>query len=199
MPRYFYRKDGDRREQDGYRDISLPTPYWVDPYWFVMGSEPEKMVLAELVRRGIYFQHIPQGNNLGGAVDPTWEADFLFPQFKIWLEVNGVYFHTKTGQIESDALRYAKIEAQGWKLIVWWDYDIIARLPELMDAVPQFYTVDPAKNGLSGRPQTLNLPFYSGGLEVDHLAGLRKALSGRARTPQYTSRYRRSNERRPKY
>lgn len=154
------------------------------------------MVLAELVRRGIYFQHIPQGNNLGGDVDPTWEADFLFPQFRIWLEVNGVYFHTKTGQIESDALRYAKIEAAGWRLLVWWDYDILTRLPELMDAVPEFYNVRPEDNDTGDK--TGNLPFYTGGLDVDHLAGLRKALSNRARTPQYTMRYRRYNYRRPK-
>lgn len=195
MPRFYIRRDGERVRQDDPRDISLPTPYWVDPNWFINGSEPEKRVLAELVRRGIYFQHVPQTNTLGGMVDPTWEADFLFPQFKIWLEVNGVYFHTKPGQIEADALRYAKIEAAGWRLLVWWDYDILARLPELMDAVPEFYMVQSA---LQVGQKTPGLPFYDGGDLVDHLAGLRKALSGRARAPQYSSRYRRSSERRPK-
>lgn len=154
------------------------------------------MVMAELVRRGIYFQHVPQTNNLGGLVDPTWEADFFFPQFRIWMEVNGVYWHTKRGQIEADALRYAKIEAEGYRLLVWWDYDIIARLPYLMDSVPEFHWVNPNDNVPGNR--TLNLPFYTGGLEVDHLTGLRKALSGRAQTPQYLSRYRQPGIRRPK-
>ena len=196
MPRFYLRRDGERNVQDPEHRISLPTPYWVDPYWFIMGSEPEKMVIAELVRRGIYFQHIMQNNNLGGMVDPTWEADFTFPQFRIWMEINGVYFHTKVGQIESDALRYAKIEAAGWKVVVWWDYDIIARLPYLMDQIPEFHFVDPNKN----RPgvTTLNLPFYTAGLTVDHLKGLRKALSARARQPQFEARFYQPGERRPK-
>jgi hypothetical protein len=161
-----------------------------------MGSVPEKMVLAELVRRGIYFQHVPQANKLGGFVDPAWEADFLFPQFRIWLEVNGVYFHTLPGQIESDALRYAAIEAAGWRLLVWWDYDILARLPDLMNAVPEFYVVKASDN--EDQDPDDDLPFETDGTDVDHLAGLRTALSRRARTPQFQSRYRLPWDRRPK-
>jgi hypothetical protein len=48
------------------------------------------------------------------------------------------------------------------------------------------------------KPRTFNrngrklkgLPFYEGGEGVDHLAGLRKANSNRATTPQFESRYR---------
>jgi hypothetical protein len=198
VPRTYVRRDGERVKQDDQRRISVPTPHWVDPYWFIMGSEPEKMVMTELIRRGIYFEHVPQANNLGGFVDPTWEADFLFRQYKYWMEINGVYFHTKPGQIEADALRYAKIEAAGWKVLVWWDYDIIARLPALMDSVPEFYHVEKSEQKPGPGGTTLNLPFYTGGLQVDHLIGLRKALSGRARTPQFSMRYRRPGYRRPK-
>ena len=194
MPRFYIRRDGERNRKDT-TSSKVYVPRWVDPYWFIMGSEPEKMVMAELVRRGIYFQHIPQGNTLGGLVDPTWEADFSFPQYKIWLEVNGVYFHTLPGAIESDALRYAKIEQQGWKVLVWWDYDIIARLPDLMNETPEFYRVEAQP---TNKPKTDDLPFYTGGLEVDHLAGLRKALSNRARTPQLIYRTRQQDERKPK-
>lgn len=200
MPRFFIRRDGVRVIQDGYRDIALPVPSWVDPYWYIMGSEPEKMVIAELSRRGIYFLHVKQNNTLGGDVDPTWEADFLFPQYKIWMEVNGVYFHTQTGAIESDALRYATIEAAGWKVLVWWDFDILDHVVALADSVPEFHIVQPALQPANGE-KTLNLPFYTGGLAgsgVDHLKGLRKALSGRARPPQYSIRYRGPSQRKPK-
>lgn len=196
MPRFYIRRDGERDPQTGSRAQRVPVPEWVDPYWFIMGSVPEKMVLAEFVRRGIYFQHVPQQNKVGGIVPASWEADFLLPQYRIWIEVNGLYFHTLPGMIESDALRYAKIESEGWRLIVWWDYDILARLPELMDAVPEFRWVDFSRQDRPKR--TEGLPFYTGGTEVDHLAGLRAALSKRARTPQYTYRLRRPGERRPK-
>jgi very-short-patch-repair endonuclease len=196
VPRYYVKRDGERDRQTGRRNVKVYVPQWVDPYWWIMGSEPEKMVLAELVRRGIYFQHVPQKNSIGKFVDPTWEADFMFPQFKIWLEINGLYFHTLKGQIESDALRYARIEASGWRLLVWWDYDIEARLQDLFNAVPEFYVVNPANN--EPRETTGDLPFYTGGLEVDHLEGLRKALSKRARTPQFQYRVRLPGDRRPK-
>lgn len=198
MPRFYVRRDGTRRPQDGHRAQKVYVPDWVDPYWFINGSEPEKRVLAELVRRGIYFQHVPQSNTVGGLVPADWEADFLIPQYRIWIEVNGLYFHTLPGAVENDALRYAKIEASGWRLIVWWDYDILTRLPELMDAVPEFRMVENAHNQKPNADRTPGLPFYTGGLEVDHLAGLRKALSNRARTPQFEYRFRLPGTRRPK-
>jgi len=167
MPRSFFRGDGQRVPQSEEKSYRYYQPTFYDPYWFVQGSKPEKMVMKELVRRGIYFEHTPQTNPIewGGLKeiaksDPTkWEADFLFPQFKIWLEVQGAYFHTMPGVPEKEALRFAIIEAAGWRPIYWWDYDIEARLPELMDKVPEFYRPPggPKKKGAwaprnSGKP-----------------------------------------------
>jgi hypothetical protein len=154
MPRTFFRGEGQRVPQSDQKEYKYYQPQFYDPYFFVQGSKPEKMVMAELVRRGIYFEHTPQTNPVEwGALkqvaksDPTnWEADFLFPQWKIWLEVQGAYFHTLPGVPEKEALRFALIEAAGWRPIYWWDYDIEARLIELMDAVPEFYR-PPGKPG----------------------------------------------------
>ena len=159
MPRVYIRGSGQRVPQDEHKDFFYYQPQWYDPYFFVQGSKPEKMVMAELVRRGIYFMHTPQTNPIEwGSLkevaksDPTnWEADFLFPQWKIWLEVQGAYFHTMPGVPEKEALRFAIIEAAGWRPIYWWDYDIEARLPELMDAVPEFYR--PPSDTKQGRKQ----------------------------------------------
>jgi len=184
MPSLYIRRNGQRNPQIGNRTIKFPVPNWVDPYFSIQGSEPEKMVMAEFVRRGIYFQHTPQANTLGGLVDPTWEADFWLipPQYKIWIEVNGLYFHTLPGSPERDAYRYAVLTSVGIKVIVWWDFDILARLPDLMNQEPEFYWVDPK---LQHGKTNEGLPFYEGGFDaagntIDHLKGLRKALSGRA-------------------
>jgi hypothetical protein len=153
MPRSYVRADGERRPLPAdQRSTRFYQPQWYDPYFFIQGSMPEKMVMKELVRRGIWFEHTPQTNSINwtnatygdlkkiASSDPAkWEADFLFPQYKIWLEVQGAYFHTMPGVPEKEALRFAIIEAAGWRPIYWWDYDIEARLPELMDAVPEFY------------------------------------------------------------
>lgn len=203
MPRSYVRRPGERVRRPR-SDVRVYSPWWVDPYLWIQGSVPEKMVMAEFVRRGIYFEHTPQTNTLPWASwmskdTRNWEADFLLPQYKIWIEVQGSYFHTLPGQVEADALRFAYIESVGWRPIYWWDYDILARLPDLMNAVPEFYMINRAKEAKtsSTRRKNHNLPFYEGGDGIDHLKGLRAALRGRGRPPQLKpKRYR--TRRRPK-
>lgn len=191
MPRTYVRRNGERVKSD--KRTRFYVPRWVDPYFYIQGSTIEKMVMAELVRRGIYFEHTPQVNPLpwpawmfDGQNPKNWEPDFLFPQYKIWLEIQGAYFHTLPGQIETDALRFAFIQTVGWRPIAWWEDDIRTRLQDLMNEVPEFYTVDREKeeDQQESRRKTPGLPFYEGGTGIDHLAGLRQALRNRGRPPQ---------------
>jgi len=196
VPRFFIRHERQPRDAR----FKVYRPWWVDPYWWISGSSIEKMVMAELARRGIYFIYRSQTNTLGGFVDPTWEADFLIPQHKIWIEVQGSYFHSLPGQIENDAFRFAAIEAAGWKPLFYWEFDIRTRLIELMDETPEFYmanlTVEMNARTLYGG-QAAGRPFALGSPDlVDQLAGLRKALSNRTKPPQF--RKRRATRRRPK-
>lgn len=186
MPRFFVRHE---RQPTDERKFKVYQPWWIDPNWFLNGSEIEKMVMAELDRRGLYFIYRAQANNLGGFVDPTWEADFLLPQHKIWIEVQGSYFHSLPGQIEKDSLRFAAIEMAGWKPLFWWEFDIRTRLNELMDAVPEFYMVNLEKQAAvrARRGVAPGLRFGVGSL-TDQLVGLRKALAGRTQPPQYELR-----------
>lgn len=206
MPRTYIRRRGERVRREESR-TRVRVPRWVDPYFFIQGSTIEKMVMTELVRRGIYFEHTPQTNPLPWARwminekhPEKWEPDFLFPQYKIWIEIQGAYFHTLPGQIETDALRFAYIQTVGWRPIAWWEDDIRTRLPELMDSVPEFYRVNLEKNAKLIRKKSskqLGVPFYEGGTGIDHLAGLRTALRNRARPPQgIAKRY--QKKRRPK-
>lgn len=181
MPTTYLRRPEDRKPEREGHSTRVWVPQWIDPFPWIQGSSIEKMVMAELVRRGIYFIHTPQNNTIGGLVDPTWEPDFLFPQFKIWMEIQGLYFHTLPGAIEADSLRFAIIEASGWRPIFWWEDDIRTRLVDIMNEVPEFYTVEKKYN--TGKT-TEGLSFLEGGDGIDHLKGLRKALSNRARPPQ---------------
>jgi len=185
MARSYIRRRGDRRRQTKPRRIRVLVPKFYDPYWWIQGSSIEKMVMTEFARRNIYFEHTPQTNNLGGLVDPSWEPDFLLPQFQIWLEIQGGYFHTLPGQVEHDAFRFAAIEQTGWRPIWYWENDIRTRLTELMNETPEFYAAQP---DTSDARRTPGLNFYEGGDGVDHLAGLRKALANRARPIQLKSR-----------
>ncbi len=188
MPLTFIRHERAPRAS---RNFRVYEPWFYDQYFWIQGSEIEKMVMVEFVRRGVYFEHTPQRNTVGGGVPADWEADFLLPQHRIWLEIQGAYFHTLPDQLRHDALRFAMIEAAGWKPMFWWEWDIRSRLTELMDAVPEFYRVTAALQ--KGRVST-GLAFYEGGDGVDHLVGLRKALQNRARPAQLVTRRRRKRQ-----
>jgi len=184
MPNTYVRHPEDRKRQEGNRELRVPVVRWIDPFLGMQGSSIEKMVMAEMARRGIYFQHSTTQNSVGHGVDPTWKADMLFPQYKIWMEIQGAYFHTLPGAVEHDALRFAVVQAAGWKPIFWWEDDIRTRLVEIADAVPDFYRVSAAKNKPNkSLPRTPGYGFYEGAAP-DTLKGLRSALSGRARPPQ---------------
>lgn len=201
----YVRRPGERN-LNPVRKGKVYVPQWVDPYWWIQGSSIEKMVMAEFVRRGIYFEHTPQKNTLpwpSWLVEEkhpeNWEPDFLLPQYRIWLEINGAYFHTLPGAVEADALRMAAVEMVGWKALVWWEDDIRVRLQDLFNQVPEFYMVNRALESeqQKSRRRTDALPFFEGGDGIDHLAGLRTALRNRGRPPQgVVKRYRK--RRRPK-
>lgn len=203
MPRWFIRAERTPRPVRGFR---VYAPWWVDPYLDIPGSSIEKMVLAELSRRGVFFIFRPQRNDLGGFVDPSWEADFLLPQHKIWIEVQGSYFHSLPGQIEKDSLRYAAIEMAGWKPHFLWEFDIRTRLIALLDEIGVFYHVQGGveRDALErfGASRVYEAMRYQGasfsiGTDIkDQLGGLRAALSKRARPPQMGKRY--ARKRRPK-
>lgn len=198
MARTYIRRPGRRVKSDLRTRFFVPN--WVDPYYWIQGSSIEKMVMAEFVRRGIYFEHTPQTNSLPWQAwmlaegVQKWEPDLLFPQYKIWLEIQGAYFHTLPGQVETDALRFAYIESVGWRPIAWWEDDIRNRIQDLFNSVPEFYRVDRdlEQKTQDTRRNNYDLPFWEGGDGVDHLKGLRAALAARARPPQgIAKRYRR--------
>lgn len=203
MPRLFIRSERKRRPIHTFKVYS---PWWVDPYLEIPGSSIEKMVLAELVRRGVFFIFRAQRNDLGGFVDPTWEADFLLPQHKIWIEIQGSYFHSLPGQLEKDSLRYAAIEMAGWKPHFLWEFDIRTRLVDLLNQIGVFYMVDQSAESRArstyGASKVYEAMLYgdgkfSIGTDIkDQLSGLRKALSGRAKPPQLRKTY--TTRRRPK-
>jgi very-short-patch-repair endonuclease len=204
MPRFFIRSGRLGRPQ---RTFKVYAPWWVDPYLDIPGSSIEKMVLAELSRRGVFFIFRSQRNDLGGFVDPSWEADFLLPQHKIWIEVQGSYFHSLPGQIEKDSLRYAAIQMAGWKPVFLWEFDIRTRLIDLLDEIGVFYQVNQKaekeaadRYGASKVYEAMRYQDtqFSVGRDnlVDQLVGLRKALAGRTKPPQFVMR--RVTKRKPK-
>lgn len=134
MPTARERKRGDPR---GGRKVYRPE--WRDPFPGVLGTLPEKMVLAEMVHRQIpfSFQHVlPDLQHLDGTQE--WRVDFYIPSTKLILEVNGNYWHTLEGAPAKDAFRYAALEYHGYKVLVWWEDEILTSMLRLFDEEPTF-------------------------------------------------------------
>lgn len=145
---------------------------WLDPYPEVYGTKPEKMVYAELIRRGIDFQYTAQINT--GVpdieVNQWFKPDFLIPAQKIIIEVQGAYWHTMPDRIAQDSLRFALMEMAGYRVYAWWDYDIESKLMDLFDTVPEFRTI-------AGNPRASASPGRSA--FTDDLKGIRTAAHKR--------------------
>lgn len=140
MPRYVTRRrrllTKDRAERA--RKMRVRSRAWIDPFPLGFGTLPEKMVYAELSRRGIRFYYlndvrfkIPEIN-----FDKTYQADFVLPDHKIIIEVNGAYWHSMDKTIESDAFKYAIYQISGYTVLAWWDYDIYKDIQSLFAKNP---------------------------------------------------------------
>lgn len=140
MPRMIYRKKPlsiKERVIRGLKSRFTRGGIWYDPFPEVPGTRPEKMVYAELVNRGIPFRfqewlHIVlpdydlQGND-------WYKPDFIIPELKIIIEVQGAYWHTKPDQIQKVSYKYALYQLMGFKILLWWDYEIEDHLHDLFN------------------------------------------------------------------
>lgn len=101
---------------------------WIDPFPTVRGTLPEKMVYAALTARGIRFAYANkfQFNNADVDFFQQYTPDFMLPDLKIIIEVQGLYWHTKVATQEADAFKLAVYEMFGYRPLAWWDYEIEA-------------------------------------------------------------------------
>lgn len=126
---------------DRYSPSRIRKQQWVDPFPSVQGTLPEKMVYAELSRRGIAFAFQNEVPFVIPEIDfsKDYRPDIIIPALKIIIEVQGSFWHSKPEAIDADAYKFAVYEMTGWRVLVWWDYDIMSRLLELFAEEPAFY------------------------------------------------------------
>lgn len=111
---------------------------WIDPYPEVHGTRPEKMVYEQLVRRGIKFYFLNDFTYTIPEIDfiKEYQTDFVLPDQKIIIEVQGAYWHSKPSAIESDAFKLAVYQSAGWHVLAWWDFDIEEDINKLFRTEP---------------------------------------------------------------
>lgn len=135
--------DSQRRIDTSSRPRRLKKDQWVDLFPEIHGTQPEKMVYAELTRLGIPFLFL---NDMRFQIpeidfDKWYQADFIIPSIRVIIEVQGAYWHSKPDALESDAFKLAVYESTGWKALAWWDYDILDHVQELVMAEPLLLSI----------------------------------------------------------
>ena len=113
-------------------------PFFIDYWMNIPATIPEKLVFAELVQRevGFYFSWYI------GDIPFTWvheryRPDFILPDYRIIIEVYGVYWHTRPGMFEYDANRAGLLTAMGYKFYSLTDYEILRNVSDAVDTIPE--------------------------------------------------------------
>lgn len=158
------------------------TGVFIDPFPFIHGTKPEKIVYAALSRRGIPFLFL---NDIRFQLpeiefDKTYQADFIIPAIKVIIEVQGAHWHSMPKTIEADAFKMAIYETGGYQVRAWWDYDIL-------DHIDQMISEDPLIMSLATNPvefASRELPVTQR-TKIDTSQGIRTLNKKRAIKLQY--------------
>jgi hypothetical protein len=117
---------------------------WFDPYPWVPGTVPEKMVFADLMSRGIQFVFQAPGFPPGQENGPHFvkrlhdiRPDFLIPSIQVVIEVQGTYFHTQPEVEQHDLDKLTEYRAWGWKVYWLWDLDILVSAKAAVEMAPE--------------------------------------------------------------
>lgn len=182
MPRLLQKQVTVKKRVERFDRYQIRRAYkWVDPFPEIHGTLPEKMVYAELTRLGIPFLFL---NDIRFTIpeigfDKWYQADFVIPSAKLIIEVQGAYWHSMDKTVQADAFKFAIYETKGYKVLAWWDYDIIARLHDLVIAEPLLLSLA-RYNVSAGRSAELPVQRRT---KVDTSKGIR-TLNARRKTGQ---------------
>lgn len=106
----------------------------------VPGTIPEKILYQLLIDLRVSFYYAPYFGDLPFTEDKEehYRPDFLLPDYRIIIEVQGVYWHTRPGAFERDFQRAMWLYAAGYKLYTITDralmrdpYAALAKISEL--------------------------------------------------------------------
>lgn len=154
---------------------------WLDPFPTVHGTRPEKMVYAALSARRIRFYFL---NDIMTSVPELdifkeYQADFILPDHKIIIEVQGAYWHSKPETVEADAFKFAMYQTMGYTVLAWWDYDIESNVNLL-------FTLEPRLIGYGVHSDTVNTELTPiKRTKVDTSQGIRTLNQRRAAKNRY--------------
>lgn len=124
---------------------------FVDPFPNIDGTIPEKIVYRELSHRSVPFAFQNEVTFNIPEIDlvKDYRPDIVLPTLRIIIEVQGSYWHSTDQAIQDDAFKDSIYEMCGWRVLNWWDYDILSGVGELFahDPVLSVYNYDTTHTG----------------------------------------------------
>lgn len=170
MPRRLGLISAQQRKNSSSHYYSYGTASWVDPFPEIHGTLPEKMVYAKLSGMGVPFLFLNDVHIKIPIIglDKYFQADFIIPSIKLIIEVQGAYWHTKQKTIKSDSYKFALYETAGYKILAWWDFDILSRLDALVASSSLLMSA--ARGGSPGHSSELPVRRRT---KIDSSAGIR--------------------------
>lgn len=123
----------ERRQSIG--KFKLTKADWIDPYPWIPGTRPEKILFAVLVRRGIYFRFqddFPVEDRYLSAIlqERNFKPDFIVPEWKIIYDPYGDFVHSQPSAIGTperpgpDVWKDVYYRSKGYEFIHPWSSQI---------------------------------------------------------------------------
>ena len=120
-----------RSRRDSGIQWRLHKPVWVDPTPWIQGTHVEKMLLAELRERNIFFDFqillteiVPEARGYPVLAMHPYRADFYLPSIHAVLDPWDDYHHSLPDQAQADWEKLSVYQAFGIKTYHWWASDI---------------------------------------------------------------------------
>lgn len=134
-----------RRRPYGNRIRASYSREFVNPYPQIPGTDAR--VRLELEHRHIPFAYrwFNADNPYIKQLLPGWAPEFTLKDLKVVILVYGTFFGQIPGVLQQDVLAKVILERDGWRVLTWWEYDIVSRLNTLFEQEPRL--AHPAAHG----------------------------------------------------
>lgn len=119
-----------RRRRPG--KLRLLKPQWIDPYPWIPGTKPEKMIFAALIERRIFFVYqdlLPEmRSGQYPTLDmPSYVPDIVCPAYRVIIDPFGDYHHMLPQAQADDRRKMAIFNALGYVFYYPWASDVERR------------------------------------------------------------------------
>lgn len=142
-----------------------PPPDLLDYWPEVPATIPEKTLFLALAQAEInfYFSYYVGDFPFSELEEESYRPDFILPDYRVIIEVQGVYWHTRPGMWEHDFVKWQFYTMAGYKMYFITDTDILQDVGAVLESIPEVHSGAVHGNfiGIGDRPFIPNAAILS--------------------------------------